>query len=208
MEIPQEQINLIRSDLEQLEQWIKPVTDEASCKLAADNLKGVKIKIKEIEDKRTELVKPLNDTVKRINAIFKPFLDRAEALKGILSKNVLDYQREVIRQREEAERQRREEEKTRLEEEALKSDSAEKLDQAIEQIDKIDNTPSEVPKGIKSDWSNTKIRENWTYEIIDSAFVPSKYCSPDHKLIMEAIRRGEREIKGLKIYDKGSIASL
>lgn len=210
-------IEPIKQDLEKIKNWVAPITNREDCKFQADNLKAVKIKIKEINEKRLFLVKPLNDTVKNINNLFKPLLDEGERLKEVMEKNILTYERIEIEAQQKAEREQREfelkvlaEQQAKLEEEALKNNSEVDINEAIKlekAITNIEERPSEVIKGINGDWSKTRIRDNWTYEIVDPYAVPRELCSPDHAMIMAQIKAGVREIKGLKIINKGIVAT-
>ena len=193
-------IKPIQLELQKIKGWVEPIVDQKTCKFQADNLKAVKIKIKEINAKRTELVKPLNDTVKKINDIFKPILEEYEVLKDQMSTNILVYQRAEIERQQEAERKAREAEMERI----TKTAPPEK---AEEMIEAIENRPTGVVNGVNSDWTKTRIKDNWVYEMVDPNKVPQKFCSPDHSKIMAAIRLGVREIPGMKIYNKGSVGS-
>ena len=51
-------VETIKLELQIFYGWVEPITSRETCKFQADNLKAVKIKIKEINEKRTELVKP------------------------------------------------------------------------------------------------------------------------------------------------------
>lgn len=85
---------------------------------------SIKAKIKEVEAERTKRVKPLNDTVKLINADFKGIADQLEAVLKVVEKPMLDFKREEERQRREAEEAARKE-RERLEAEARAKAEAE-----------------------------------------------------------------------------------
>lgn len=215
--ISEKNIQVIKDELEKIEGYIHPIMDTKSAKYAADNLKGIKLKIKQIEEMKQTATKPMNEALKAVRSWFKPVEDKADFLKNDLGQKLMTYQREQIRLKQEEERLERdkqakslEDQQKRLEAEMVNRNSEATLIAALhveQKIEDLENAQSEVSKGIKSDWSNTKIRSNWTYEISNPDEVPSQYCSPDHNKIMAAIRAGSREIKGLRIYDKGSIAS-
>lgn len=92
--------------------------------LAADELKTIKGKSAALEAKRKDLVGPLNDTVKKINDLFRTplaFLAQAEAaLKtGMLTFD--DEQERIRREREELARREREAEERRIAAEAAEA---------------------------------------------------------------------------------------
>ena len=71
---------------------------------AAEDLKAVKTKWKEIEAKRTEIVKPLNEAVKAVNNLFRAPLDYLTQAEGVLKGALLTYdnEQERIRKAEQA----------------------------------------------------------------------------------------------------------
>lgn len=213
----QKQLEVLQQDINKFDSWVTPITDRESLKNAGDNLKGIKVKIKEIEAAKEKLVKPVWDHLQDLRAIFKPFEAKAEQIKKQLESNILTYQREQVRlQREEEERQRKielerlEAQRKALEDEAAKNNSEVVLDAAIEieeKMERVETAPSEITQNFKGGWATTKIKENWTYRIVNPDKVPAQFCSPDHAKIMAAIRAGSREIEGLEIYDKGTLVS-
>lgn len=60
------------------------IIDEDSYASADAAVAAIKSAQKQAENKRTELVKPLNDTVKKINAAFKPVDAAFEEAPGAL----------------------------------------------------------------------------------------------------------------------------
>ena len=207
----------IKQELVKISGWVAPITNREDYKFQSDNLKAVKVKIKEIEEQRTRIVKPINDSVAKINAIFKPLTDECKRLKEIMERNILEYSRIELARQQEEERKLREiesqrllAEQKRLEEEALKNNSEVYITEAIkleQRIEEVENRPSMVVNGINGDWTKLRIKENWTYELLDDNEVPRELCSPDHSKIMAQIKAGVREIKGIKIYNKGSVGN-
>lgn len=49
-------------------------------------------------------------------------------------------------------------------------------------------------------------RKVWTGEVVDESQVPRQYMTVDQKKINAAVKAGEREIPGVKIYEKASLA--
>jgi hypothetical protein len=173
--VPVETTEVIQSELDKFKSQLKPITDVSSCKSAADNLKVVKFRLTEIDEKRKELVAPLNATVKKINDIFRPATQEYTALKENLSSEIWTF--------------------TKAEQEKQEKANAESGNELM------------VPKNIKSPWATTSMRDKWTYEIEDAGQVPHEFCSPDNNKIMVSIKSGTRKIKGLKIFNEGSVVT-
>ena len=67
-------------------------------------------------------------------------------------------------------------------------------------VDLLIKQPEAVStKTTRGNIATTSMVEVWDFEIINSEEVERQYCSPDEKLIRQAIKNGVREIKGVKI---------
>lgn len=103
-----------------------------------------------------------------------------------IEKEKMEIERKVREM--EAERKRIEEERAEMERQKVLEEERKKKERQ-EQIYKV--------KGVRS---------RMTYEIIDEEKIPRQYCSSDSKKINEAIKKGIREIEGLKIFEQKTIA--
>lgn len=193
------------------------VDSEESLAQVSDILKQVKDHEKDIEAKEKEFTKPLNDTIKKIRDVFLPYKAQAEALKRMIEQEkILPYHRILAEKKRKEEEQRREEEAARLRAEqerklALASDfeNEDMLNEAIKEEEKINRTIAKpiVTGSIKSQNSTTSVTKRWVFEIEDPSQVPYRYCTPDPKLLKEAVDGGLREIPGVKIYEKETVIS-
>lgn len=171
------------------------------------------------ETRRTALVKPHNDQVRDINRAFKEATDPFREVDTIVSGKVLAFDR--------AERQRAAEaaaaaERERLEAEALlreaeKAEAAGKpevagalLEKAIAEEACARDSQAQAkipPKTVAVDAGTVSVRNKpWTYRVVDEACVPREYLCLDSPKIRDAIRRGEREIPGLEIFQEEGLA--
>jgi hypothetical protein len=175
--------------------------------------------IRSAEARRSELVKPHNDHVKAVNALFREVTAPFGEADSIASRKILDYDREERRKAAEA---AAEAERKRLEAEALlreaeraeaagKAEIAEKLlDKAIgdEAIARESQAQARIPaRTIPVDAGTVSVRAKpWTYRVVDVALVPREYLMVDHGKVREAIRAGAREIAGLEIFQEEGLA--
>lgn len=202
------------------------VTSQETADLALNTCKDVKALQKKVEERRKELVGPLNEQVKRINAYAKELtapLDKAEVhLKGHLAKWEIEL--EKVRQ---ADLRKAEEERKKALEEAesrkasqndeedfeamFMSDDERKRQQIIAQVEQ-QRVESEIHSQHKSNVAHimqTKVpgaRRVWTFEVEDAGKVPREFLCVDEKKIREAIRSGAREIPGVRIFQDLSVA--
>lgn len=100
------------------------VVDEDSYAAADAAVASIKSAQKQAENKRTELVKPLNDTVKKINAAFKPVDAAFEEALAHYRRPMSLYQADL------AEKRRKAEEEARLERERIAREEAAKIEAA------------------------------------------------------------------------------
>jgi hypothetical protein len=112
---------------------------------------------------------------------------RDEAEKQRLARIVLENEKlEIERQKREAE-----EEKKRIEEEKKLMEAKRLAD--LEESDRL------AQLKVKGIW------KKWTWEIVDEEKIPRAFCSPDSKKINEAIKKGIREIDGLRIFESNLV---
>jgi hypothetical protein len=175
--------------------------------------------VRTAETRRTALVKPHNDHVKAINAVFRTVTQPFSDADSIVSKKVLDFDREERRRAAEAaaaaERQRLESEA--LLREAEKAEAAgnapvaeQLLEKAIAEETGAAAAQSEariMPRSMATADGSVGIRNKpWTYRVVDESQVPREYLAIDSAKVREAIRGGVREISGLEIYQEEGLA--
>lgn len=142
---------------------------------------------KAVEEKRQFFVRPLNEQVKRINEMFKGYMKPLLEAEGILRNGMVAYN---IQLRKEAEEKNKE-----IERLAKKTG-----------IDSKDLELTSQPAVVKMKAGSVSARKFWTFKVIDLKKVPREFLMLDVVKVREAIRKGERKIAGLEIYEAESIA--
>ncbi len=172
------------------------VDDEESASNANELLVFVANAKKELEAQRVFLVKPLNDHVKDINAKFKEWVAPLDEADSVVRRKMLDFQREqeVLRVQEQ--------EALRVEAQRLEHSSPDVLAPEPEEMPDL----PVVSRTVATQGGSTSVRKTWVYEMIDEAAVPREYLIIDEGVITLAIRDGVREIPGIRIYQKESLA--
>jgi hypothetical protein len=182
------------------------ISDDQSLMLANDILQSAKNLKKALENEQDKKTRPLNDQKQAIIDSFKPYKIEIEALIKVLSEQkIIPYQMALKKQiedykREEAERLRKEHEKVAAEGKIVEAISIENQLNVVEEI-KADNK-------ITSMYSKSSINMVWTHEIIEPSVIPNEYLMPDEKKIKEAIKKGVRDIKGVRIFEKPSLRNV
>jgi len=180
------------------------VENEIDAEVASDFLRNIKDTEKKIEDKRLEFTTPLNQSLKAINVTFKNLTAPLAVAKKIVSDKILSWrsiEAEKIRKAEEEAREA-EAEKIRKIQEALKAEGdAKKKQEMIEEIVKAEELKPIIKKQ-ETTIGSSQARKIWTYEVVDFSKVPDKYKEISKTEINASIRAGERNIDGLRIYQK------
>ena len=188
---------------------------------AAEDLRGIKTKFKELEAQRTGLVNPLNKVVKDINALFKPALESLETaervLKGAMSNYIALEERKAMEARRKAEdearaiRQQAEAEARAIAEQAAKASGAERAaleaEAQAKQEEALVVAAAPVAAPVKTE--GVSYRDDWDFEIVDVAKIPREYLIPDEKKIRAYVKAMKESsgIDGVRVFSKKVVAS-
>jgi len=168
-------------------------------KPANDDLIIIRKVKKAMEEKRKEYLKPFQDHVKETNDAYKMLMEPIEQADKITAGKMLAFDAEQKRKIREAE-----------------AIDAEKLALARREAElkggeiTVDLTPVEkpeaVPDRIRTDMGSSGQRDNWTFTVVDFALVPDEYKMLDSAKVGKLVRAGMRNIPGLDIFNRPSIA--
>jgi hypothetical protein len=172
------------------------VDSQESALQAGRMLVQLKQATKQVEEKRKYLVAPLKEHIKRIEALFRPTLDRLAEADQQLRRKLLDWE-ERVRAEAEAER-------ARLLAEAQEAQAEGEAEVAIEKASEAASLTVEKTKLL--DEGSIQTKQVWTFEVEDLGKVPPEYFSLDETKVRAAIRAGVREIPGLRIFQKLQLA--
>lgn len=187
-----------QTELVKIEKENKPVIRKAEAlaiKVRDDEtaayviLKEIGIRVKSIESKRTAITKPLNASLKEVNALFKTLAQPLKTADVIIRDKILEFRTK----REEAAAKKQ----AALEAKAEEAEEDGDKDRAIELSEKAESVTASVGESV--------VQKRWTFEAVDIDKIPREYLVPNEAAIRLAIREGVREIPGLKIYQKENI---
>ncbi len=157
-------------------------TDEDVVK-ATEFLVQVKTKIDSLEEERQSYTKPINESLRRLNARFKELTEPLRTAEKAVKEAILSY------------RAKREDE--RLEEQArLQKKNG---NSAIALMDVL-------PDIIESKSGESRTSKRWVFEIEDEKKIPREYLKVDDEKVTDAISKGERKIAGLRIFQKETLS--
>jgi hypothetical protein len=179
---------------------------------AAGFLKSIKGSLATIEDWRIERTKPLNDTVRKLNADAKeasaPWLEMERILKGAM----ITYSDEQDRLR--ALEQRRaneaaEKERQRLQAIADKAAAKGQEGKAETFAERAASVVAPVAQQAAPKVASVTVPVVWVFEITDEALIPREYLSVDESKIRKVVTalKGGTNIAGVRAYAQKRIAA-
>jgi len=191
-----------QTEIVKIEKANKPVIHEADSLIirAADDetaayevLRKIKQRKTTIEDERKKITKPLNASLKQVNALFKNLSEPLSEADKIIRQKILAFR--AKREEQAAKRQAKLLEKAETAEE--EEDDEERAEELTEQAAKV------VPLVGSSTTS-----KRWTFTVEEPSVVPRKYMMVDDRAIRAAVRNGVRDIPGVKIYQEEGLRVL
>ena len=172
---------------------VKSPVDENKAYEILTNIKDVR---KNIEKRRKEITAPLNTSLNAANAMFKELDKPLKDADTILRDKVLEYrdEQEAIAAAKQAE----------ADEAAVKEQARR---EAIQESHKARGHETHeleeiVPEEVVADVGESITSRRWTFEVTDIKIVPRAYLALDTVAVNKAVRDGERDIKGLRIYQE------
>jgi len=175
------------------------ITDPASLQKSSGILSDIATAKKRANDLRFSLTKPLDESKKRIMALFSPFIDQFEKATTIIKNKVRDYYFEQEEKARQAEKERLLAEAKR--EEEIQKAQEEDREPVVEEIPVIPEVkvPEKTVKGVAG--GSMTVKKIWKFTIVDEKLIPNEYRIVSEQLINEAIRNGARDIPGCRIYE-------
>lgn len=187
------------------------INDDYVCGAAADFSHDLKQAANQLDETRTRIKKPVLHAQRLIDGEAKKLTDRVAAATTEVQQRVTTYLRmkeKEAREAAEREAQRLQAEAERLANEALRVDgmvTAESAVEAFEQADKATELANaralELTRTRGTQGALTALRDNWTFEIVSLSAVPLHFLQVNEAAVKLAIKQGQREIPGLRIWN-------
>ena len=179
---------------------------------AAGWLKSIKGFLKSIEDARTRITKPINDSLREVNAQAKaaaePFLDSEARIKRAMlawSDEQDRLQREAQRRQNEA----AEKERLRLQEIAARAAAKGQVGKAEQFEERAQAVTAPVVQTQAPKVAGVSIPKVWTFEITDEDLIPREYLSVDESRIRRVVTalKGDTQIPGVRVFEQKRISA-
>lgn len=150
------------------------VSDQATMEAAARYLVDNKAEQKRLDNERRGMVDPLNEVVKKINALYKPVTDMLAQAETIVKRAIGTYQMEEDRKAREAAAAAEEaarKERARLAAQAEKLADKGKVEQAQAKLDQAASTVAVLPTSAPAKVSGLSTGKVWKAEVTDPVLV-------------------------------------
>lgn len=217
------------ADLSMIQEFVKThqIVDQQSLLDATEFLAKAKRAVKLYDEKRLDLTRGLKATVKKIEEIFKAKTNPLDDAITKLSASILKFNQELQQKRlkeaqENAEREKQERIKKAQEDaEAAKLTASifgddEEPEAVAEAEQKVEEVKQEIVKvepvkaaPVRTMSGTSTIRKDWTFDVVsveELAKSRSDLVIENTVAIRQAIRNGERDIPGLRIYQKETLS--
>lgn len=181
-------------------------------------LKEISQKKKDFKAQRDKYVKPMKDSIKAIDEKLQEPIKLLKKMEMIVRETLNNYLAEVNRREQERialEKKKAEEEALRKMEELerIKTQAGEYDEVTQKAIERtIDNEQNKIVEAttkqekINLSTSGASVSMVWDFEIIDKAQIPLEFLKVDETAIRNAICAGQREINGVKIFQKPQLS--
>lgn len=194
------------------------VTDAVSYDSAVLFLKEVNTKLKDFKAQREKYIKPMKDSINAIDDKLKEPIKLLEDTDTTLREKLNSYLNEVRKREEERlvlERKKAEDEAIKEIDnlEGIKSQAGEYDEVTQKAIQRtIENKQNKAIEAtafvekINLSTNSASVSMVWDFEVTDKSKLPLEYLKVDEVAIRNAIRNGQRDISGVKIYQKPQIS--
>lgn len=187
------------------------ISDDILQTKSADFVKQLNAHMKVAEDSRKATKEPVLDLGRAVDAVFKTVSDPLHDAKTAVERAMTAYAQEHARKQQEAARKAAEEAQQRAREQAeLAAMEAELMGEDVPPetppMPEVTIPSNAEASRITSDYGVTaSLRGRWTYEVVDSASVPRHLLMVNDAAVKAAIKAGERNVPGLRIFQETKI---
>ena len=170
---------------------------------AVEFLSQVKHRAKIVDDKRRSYTDPLNAAVKLIKADFDTILNPLDQAEVVVKKGIQTFRdAEDFRRKEAARKEAEIAAKNAVQPIARGDMSPEAIGKAQEASVALQQANAVAPRTVTTQTGQLRTRKDWKFEVVAPLDVPRDYCSPDAAIIRAAVKGGEREIPGIRIWEE------
>jgi len=177
---------------------------------AGERLKIIKKALSDIEEARTRITRPMNESLRETNAQAKaaaaPFLTDESTIKQAM----LAYAREQDRLRIAEQRRLNkiaDDERKRLQEIADRASAKGQEGKAEQFQERAAQVVAPIAEATAPKVAGISIPKVWTWELVDAALIPREFLTVNEVMIGKVVRalKGETRIPGVRVFEQDQI---
>lgn len=156
------------------------------------NAGNLKLRIKEIsktiEERKSSIIKPINEALAQIRSMFRPAEESCKTSDSIVTSKMIAYD-----DKKELEAKKKAESiESKVESGYIKPETA------VKQLENIDN----APKGMKSVLGTVFIRKTKNVRIINESLIPREYLMIDMVKLRQAMLKDGKKVPGAEVFEE------
>jgi hypothetical protein len=188
------------------------IRDQSGYTEAAAWLKSIKGFLKAIEDARTRITKPINDSLREVNAQAKeaaaPFLESEQKIKRAMIV-FSDEQDRIAREEQRRQNELAAKEQARLKEIADRAAAKGQTVKAEQFEERAQAVMSPIVQTAAPKVAGVSIPKVWTFEITDEDLIPREYLIVDESRIRRVVTalKGDTKIPGVRVFETKRISA-
>ncbi len=171
------------------------VRSTAEQRNAEDLLISARYALKEAQQKRMELTRPLDEAKGRIIDMFKPYINRIETGIGILTRELNQYHAYLLQLRQA-------EEERAMREAAARAQEAQETGEVQAPPDDAEIDVPIVPKTSRGPMGSVTYRQEYEIKVVRPDLVPRDLCEPNIPKIRARVKSGVTDIPGVLVTTK------
>lgn len=188
------------------------IRDQGAYSEAAGWLKSIKGFLKSIEDARTRITKPINDSLREVNAQAKeaaaPFVEsEAKIKKAMIAYS--DEQDRLAREEQRRQNEIAEKERRRLQEIADRAAAKGQETKAEQFQERAQAVTAPIAQQAAPKVAGIAIPKVWVFEITDEDLIPREYLVVDETRIRRVVTalKGDTNIPGVRVFEQKRISA-
>jgi len=188
------------------------INNDDEMKSVANLLRMIKTRASELNSKRLEITRPIDESKARVMGLFRPIEEKLKNAEAIIKRGMLTYEAKIAEEnkklQEEANRLAKEAEERRKA--AIVRDAEQAIEQGkpelavayIEKAEAVVVAPINVAKERRAEGIATM--KVWRFEILDISKIPSEFLIVDEKKLQKyaTAMRETAKVEGVRFFEE------
>ena len=193
------------------------ISNDGEMHQVAELLRRIKTHAKDLNEKRLEITRPIDESKARIMAMFRPIEDKLKNAENIIKRGILSWEAKIAeenrRQQEIANRAAKEAEERARAALVVKAETAiaeGKPELAVAYVEKAEAViVAPVNVAVERRASGISIPKIWKFRITDSSLIPDEFWILDETKIGKVVKamKETTKIPGVEAFDEATVSA-